>query len=145
MSASQPAEQQMPDHRGAIGGVPAFEVLAVALGAVAGVAVRGEVELATAPELTAALDQGIRRSSGPFFIDLSAVGFLDSAGLQCVLRARAVLGRDDRPLALICPPGNVRRVLQIAGIDDLFPLYASRDELERALSSPRSEAARERS
>ena len=116
------------------GGVPAFEVVDLALGTVAGVAVRGEVELATAPALTAALDEGIRRTTGLFVIDLSMVDFLDSCGIQCLIRARALLGRDDRPVALICPRGNVRRVLEIAAVAELFALYASRDELARALS-----------
>jgi anti-sigma B factor antagonist len=116
------------------GGDPAFEVVDLALvGGVAGVAVRGEIELATAPQLTAALDEGIRRSGGLFVIDLSIVDFLDSTGIQCLIRARALLGRDDRPVALICPQGNVRRVLEIAAVAELFPLYASRDELAREL------------
>jgi anti-sigma B factor antagonist len=121
---------------GSGGGQPAFEVVDIALDAVAGVAVRGEVELATAPELTAALDEGIRRSGGLFVIDLSMVDFLDSSGIQCLIRARALLGRDDRAVALICPPGNVRRVLEIAAVAELFPVYASRDELARALTAP---------
>jgi anti-sigma B factor antagonist len=111
----------------------AFEVVDLALGAVAGVAVRGEVELATAARLTAALDDAIRRSDGPFAIDLSSVGFLDSSGISCLVRARALLGRDDRTLALVCPPGGVRRVLEIAGIDELVALYASREELARGV------------
>jgi anti-sigma B factor antagonist len=121
----------MSGHPG--GGPPAFEVLDLSLGAVAGIAVRGEVELATAPELAAALDEAIRCSSGPFVIDLSTVDFLDSCGIQCLVRARALLGRDDRSLALVCPPGNVRRVLELAGIVELFGVYASRDELTSAL------------
>ena len=121
------------------GGVePAFEVLDFTLGAVAGVAVRGEVELATAPILADALDDAIRRSSGPFAIDLTTVDFLDSCGIQCLVRARALLGRDDRVLALVCPPGNVRRVLELAGIVELFGVYASRDELARGLTPPDS-------
>ena len=75
------------------GGEPPFEVLDFALAAVSGVAVRGEVELATAPQLTAALDERIRRTSGPFVIDLSTVDFLDSCGIHCLVRARALLGR----------------------------------------------------
>jgi anti-sigma B factor antagonist len=121
------------------GGVePAFEVLDFTLGAVAGVTVRGEVELATAPILADALDEAIRRSSGPFAIDLTTVDFLDSCGIQCLVRARALLGRDDRVLALVCPPGNVRRVLELAGIVELFGVYASRDELARGVTPPSS-------
>jgi len=115
------------------GGESAFEVVDFALGAAAGVAVRGELELATAPELADALDERIRGSSGLFVIDLRSVDFLDSSGINCLVRARALLGRDDRPLALVCPPGNVRRVLEITGIDELVALYDSREVLERDL------------
>lgn len=113
----------------------AFEVVDLPPDGVAGVAVRGEVELATAPTLTAALEEGIRRSSGAFVVDLVAVDFLDSSGVACLVRARALLGRDDRALALVCPPGRVRRVLELTGIDELVPVYGSRDELTRALTT----------
>jgi anti-sigma B factor antagonist len=113
----------------------AFEVVDLPTDGVAGVAVRGEVELATAPELTVALEEGIRRSSGAFVVDLVAVDFLDSSGVACLVRARALLGRDDRALALVCPPGSVRRVLELTGIDELVPVYGSRDELTRALTT----------
>jgi anti-sigma B factor antagonist len=118
-------------------GAQAFEVVDLP-GKLAGVAVRGEVELATAPALTAALEDRIRRTSGAFVVDFLAVDFLDSSGIHCLVRARALLGRDDRALALICPAGNVRRVLEVAGIDELVPVYGSREELERALATPRS-------
>ena len=112
-----------------------FAVVDLVLGPAAGVAVRGVVEIATAPELTAALDEAIRTTSGPFVIDLASVGFLDSSGINCLMRARALLGRDDRTLALICPPGSTRRVLALVGVDELVALYASRDEVLRALGS----------
>jgi anti-sigma B factor antagonist len=110
---------------------PLLEVVEVAIGGLAGVAVRGEVELATVPELSAALDDAIRTSSGPFVIDLTSVDFLDSSGISCLVRARALLGQDDRPLALICPPGIARRALELTGIHELVALYGSREELAR--------------
>ena len=45
--------------------------------------------------------------------------FLDSSGLSVVLRARAMLARDERALAIICPPGPARRLLELAGVADL--------------------------
>jgi anti-sigma B factor antagonist len=113
--------------------VEPLAVVDLALDDLAGVAVRGEVELVTAPELTAALDERIRDSAGLFVIDLCAVGFLDSSGIHCLVRARALLGRDDRELALVCPPGQVRRVLEMTGIDELVPIYGSLQDLARAL------------
>lgn len=106
-----------------------FEVVDVLVGDLAGVAVRGEIELATAHELSAALDERIRGSCGPLVVDLSAVDFLDSCGIHCLVRARALLGREERPLAVVCPSGNVRRVLELTGIDELVALYDSSDEL----------------
>ena len=50
-------------------------------------------------ELSAALDEAIRGSEGPFVIDLSNVGFLDSSGIACLMRARALLGREIGPRA----------------------------------------------
>jgi anti-anti-sigma factor len=100
---------------------------------VAGVAVCGEVEIATAPALMAAVEEAVRRSHGPFVIDMAAVDFLDSTGIHCLVRTRALLGRDDRPLAILRPHANVRRVLVLAGLDTVVPLYESYDELARSL------------
>jgi anti-sigma B factor antagonist len=111
---------------------PPLDVRRRRFGALAGIAVRGEVELATVPEMSAALDDAIRRTRGPFVVDLSAVDFLDSCGISCLVRARALLGREDRQLILVCPPGIVRRALELTGIDELVPLYGSREELAQA-------------
>jgi anti-sigma B factor antagonist len=88
-----------------------------------GLAVRGEVDMATAPALEAALEEAIRDSAGAVLVDLSGVEFLDSSGLQVLMRARARLGTEDRALALVCPFGPVRRVFELAGLSDVFTLY----------------------
>jgi anti-anti-sigma factor len=99
-----------------------------------GVIVRGEVDINTAAKLTEALDAAIRESVGAFVVDLGDVVFLDSSGINALMRARALLGRDDRPLIVVCPPGQVRRVLDLAGIADLFALFGSREEAAGALA-----------
>jgi hypothetical protein len=71
--------------------------------------------------------------TGAFIIDLSDVGFLDSSGLHVLLRARSLLGREDRALAVICRPGPVRRVLELSGTADLFYIYGSREDAAAAL------------
>jgi anti-sigma B factor antagonist len=58
-------------------------------------------------------------------VDLAQVSFIDSSGLQVLLRARALLGREDRALVLVCPHGPVRRVFELAGVSDVFVLYAT--------------------
>jgi anti-sigma B factor antagonist len=110
-----------------------LEVFDAGLRGAPGVAIRGEIDIAAVPELEQALDAAIRESAGAFVLDLSGVQFLDSTGLRLVLRARAMLAREERGLAIVCPPGPVRRLFEVAGIADLLFLYASREEAAAAL------------
>ena len=98
-----------------------------------GVAVRGEIDVGTVAHLEQALDTAIRSSRGAFVLDLSDIEFLDSSGVHALLRARALLAREDRALAVVCPPGPARRVFDVAGIADLLFLYASREDAAAAL------------
>ena len=115
---------------------PPLEVLEATLDGAPGVVVSGELDRATAPLLSERLEEAIRESEGAFVTDLSELGFLDSSGLHALLRALALLGREDRQLALVCPPGRVRRVLDLAGVADMFTLYDSREDAARALVPP---------
>ena len=75
-----------------------FEVVDAQLQKAPAVAVRGEVDIAAVPALQSALDGAIRDSAGAFVLDLCEVEFLDSSGLHLILRARALLAREDRTL-----------------------------------------------
>ena len=97
-----------------------FEVVDAQLQKAPAVAVRGEVDIAAVPALELALDGAIRDSAGAFVLDLCEVEFLDSSGLHLILRARALLAREDRALAIVCPPGPVRRLFNETGIADLL-------------------------
>jgi anti-anti-sigma factor len=110
-----------------------FEVVEAELNGAPGVALRGEIDLEAVPSLEPALDAAIRETAGAFVLDLCELEFLDSSGLRLILRARALLARGDRGLAIVCPPGPVRRLFALAGIADLLFLYASRDEAAAAL------------
>jgi anti-sigma B factor antagonist len=98
-----------------------------------GVAIKGEIDLDSVPSLEPTLDASIRATAGDFVLDLSDLEFLDSSGLRLILRARALLAREDRELAIVCPPGPVRRLFELAGIADLLFLYASREDAAAAL------------
>jgi anti-sigma B factor antagonist len=112
---------------------PAFPLDDPALRDAPGLAVRGEVDLGAASELEAALEAAIRESAGAFVVDLTDVAFIDSTGLTILLRTRALLGREDRPLAVVCPHGPVRRVFELSGVSEVFALYASREAAAAAL------------
>ena len=110
-----------------------FEVDDVGLGDAPGVAVRGEVDIGVVEALEEAIDGAIRDSVGAFIIDLTGLDFIESSGLHVLVRARGLLSREDRALAVVCPFGPVRRALELSGTSELFALYPSRDEALAAL------------
>jgi anti-anti-sigma factor len=110
-----------------------FGISAAPLNGAAGLAVRGEIDLLAVPSLESALDATIRDTTGALVLDLCEAEFLDSRGLGAILRARALLAREDRALAIVCPSGPVRLLFEVAGIADLLFLYASREEAAAAL------------
>ena len=81
------------------------------------VAVAGEVDFATGPELAERLldltDQDVA-------VDLSAVTFLDSSGIAALVRANEALRPAGHRLRTFGERDNVLRVLEIAGVARLF-------------------------
>jgi anti-anti-sigma factor len=85
-------------------------------------ALSGEIDLASAPSLAAALD-GIEAGSGrSVHLDLADVTFLDSSGISVLVESRARLEAGGGSFVLHRATPTVRRVLEIAGIETLFEL-----------------------
>lgn len=87
------------------------------------VRVAGELDLATAPELAAAIDASLDGAALELWVDLTSTSFMDSSGLNILIAARARAWELGRRLAIICPAGPVRRVFDIANVSDLLPIY----------------------
>jgi anti-sigma B factor antagonist len=98
-----------------------------------GLALRGELDAATAIRLDDSVKEAVIDTEGAFVLDLSELTFMDSSGVGALLRARSLLGREERQLAVVCPPGPVRRVLGLIGVADLFAFFDTRADAERAL------------
>ena len=89
------------------------------------VVLRGDLDLATAPDLRETLieviDDGAR-----IVVDLEAVEFLDSAGLGILVgglkRARTAGGE----LELVCSSHDVLKPLEITGLDRVFTIHDGR-------------------
>ena len=93
------------------------------------VAIDGDVDLATVPELRTALQAVATAGDGrPLVIDLTAVTFMDSSGLAVLLAATKAARERDRPFAIVCPEGPARLLLAVTGLDGKLPLQGSRAE-----------------
>jgi anti-anti-sigma factor len=82
----------------------------------------GEIDLATAPTFRQELLAVAAQAHSPALVDLSAVTFLDSSGLNALVDARGSLEDTDVSLVLLNPSTVCRRVLEITGIDKLFEI-----------------------
>jgi anti-anti-sigma factor len=94
------------------------------------VAVRGELDLGTAPGLEGPLEDAIGAAE-PLLIDLTECEFIDSTGIAMIVRAWQRLadgdGTSDR-LVICSANEQVRRVLEITGLELSIPVHASREE-----------------
>jgi anti-sigma B factor antagonist len=115
------------------GTVTRFEIGDAQVGNVPGIAVRGEIDINAVDALDTALDMRIRTTAGAFVVDLTETTFLDSSGLATLMRARGLLGREDRELVIVCRPGPVRRTFELTGTSELFVVYSSPEEALAAL------------
>ncbi len=97
------------------------------------VAVRGELDLSTAPDLHAPLDSALEDPQASVLIDLSECEFIDSTGIALIVRAWQRLdGTGDpgsNPRLVICTDRDqVRRVLDVSGLDQSIPVHATRED-----------------
>ncbi|MFG3135606.1 STAS domain-containing protein [Streptomyces sp. NPDC048211] len=95
------------------------------------VALRDEIDLATAALIAPALDGATSDGSPQLVVDLTEVSFLDCSGLTLLCRARRrVLDRDGR-FWLVCGCPRILRLLRAGRLHDLFCPVATPDEAFR--------------
>lgn len=83
---------------------------------------RGEIDMANAPFFREVLDTFLRDGPAQAVIDLTGVSFMDSSGLGALLEARMTVLDRGGSFALVCPQGRVWRLLDLAGVLDLFTI-----------------------
>jgi anti-sigma B factor antagonist len=97
--------------------------------------VRGEIDAATAPQVDEPLAAAVERGE-PVVIDLGECGFIDSTGIAMLIHAdRRLRDSQDVGIALCGLTGQVRRLLDVAGLIGAIAVFESRDE---AVSEARS-------
>jgi anti-sigma B factor antagonist len=77
----------------------------------------GELDLATAPDLAAALSEALAHERDTLTIDAAGITFCDSSGLKVLLNAPG-----HRPVRLKSPSTVLRRVLELSGTTERFEI-----------------------
>jgi anti-anti-sigma factor len=86
------------------------------------VSARGDIDLSTLANATAALDEA-RPEAGTLVLDLREVGFMDTSGLRLVIEEQRRAAHGDYRFAVVRGSSRVQRLFEIAGLvgeDDLF-------------------------
>lgn len=93
------------------------------------VAVTGDIDLGTAPDFEDELARAVERHLGSgLVVDLTGVSFIDSTGLNSLVRAferQRLLGSS---LALVTDDGRVTMMLEVTRLDRVLRRYATRAE-----------------
>src|ERR1700754_2210970 len=97
------------------------------------VAVRGEIDLFTAPELKQVLTEAIEGGKTRMVVDLSETTFLDSTALGVLIGAVKRLRSREGALAIVNTDANIAKTFEITGLDQIFTIVPSRDDALAAL------------
>jgi anti-sigma B factor antagonist len=100
------------------------------------IAVRGELDLSTAPDLERPLEDAVSSEDASVLIDLTQCEFIDSTGIALIVRAWQRLDRagGGNGRVVICSDNDqVRRVLEITGLELSIPIHSTREQALAAL------------
>ena len=92
------------------------------------VALDGDVDLYTAPELKSELALLIEGGARRIVVDLTASTFIDSTTLGVLLGGLKRLRPTGGELAIVCPDPNIHKIFQITLLDRVFAIFETRDE-----------------
>lgn len=109
-----------------------FEVLSEKIeDGICALTVRGELDMNTAPELEAQIEEALSDPSISIMLDLSACEFIDSTGIALIVRTWQRLenenGNESGRLVLCCINHQVRRLLKITGVESSISMHEQRD------------------
>src|SRR5213080_2114807 len=101
------------------------------------VAVRGEIDIFTAPEFKQRIGAAIDDGRELVVVDLAETTFIDSSSLGVLISAHRRLGSRKGRLVIACDVPAVRNTFKVTGLDTVLEVVGTRAE---ALSQDRSPA-----
>ena len=90
--------------------------------------VEGSVDIASSPELRGELLLAVEQKRPLIVVDLAGVSFVDSSGLATLIEALQGTSKYDGKIVLCALVAAVLGVFQLANLDNIFTITASREE-----------------
>ena len=91
----------------------------------------GEVDLSCAQDARGAILKEIREGES-LLVDLSETEYMDSSGVACLVEGMQASEKKGGEFALLGINDTIREVLEIAKLDQIFRLFASREEWQES-------------
>jgi anti-sigma B factor antagonist len=91
-------------------------------------AVEGQVDMHTSPELRGKLREALERKSAPIVVDLTKVGFIDSSGLATLIEALQAVGKYGGKLRLFGLAPAVRNLFKLSNLISIFDIRETRED-----------------
>ncbi len=86
------------------------------------IAVSGEVDLYTSPDLRAALMKAVPAAAAGVEVDLSGVDYMDSSGVATLVEGFKSARENSKKFVLVTPSSSVMKVLELARLDAVFEI-----------------------
>ena len=96
------------------------------------VSILGELDIATVPHVTAALQDEPVAAAGAVVVDLTGVTFMDSTGLAALMSLKRDLDARGARLLIACPEGPARLLFDVTGVAGQLALHWTREDAEAA-------------
>lgn len=109
------------------GSTPGLSVRSEPHGAAMVLAVSGEIDLATAPQLGESITEAMAREPKTLVVDLSGVGFLASAGMAVLIGCHQQAKGNIR-FRIVATGSATFRPMELTGMTDEMSIYPTRDE-----------------
>ncbi len=94
-------------------------------------AVDGQVDMHTSPELRAKLRECLERSATPVVVDLTKVAFIDSSGLATMIEALQAVGKYGGRLRLCGLAPAVKNLFKLSNLISIFDIRETREDAVR--------------
>jgi anti-sigma B factor antagonist len=88
----------------------------------------GEVDLGTAPKIYSLLWQTSEQGRRSLILNLEKLEFMDSSGLQILLRLREKLRAKKQNVLVVGPRPQIMKLFKLTGLDQLFELVENNQE-----------------